>query len=361
MAKKRITIEEIAMAASVSKTTVSRYLNGRTDLMSEATAAKIQNIIELCDYHPSEYARALKNNKTRMIGIIIANILSPWSSAFIGGCEKELSRHGYTALFFNSDNSIEKEKEMVASLDSRGVEGLIVNPVSYSDPYLMNYSLHGVPVVICDCLIKGYPFSAVLAEVREPVRRLIAHLKSQGFTRPIMFTLKKRENYARIMRVQAFRDAMVSEYGYCHEEDIITLEDDDPDEISNILQKLIASASAEDHITVFCVNTSITLRVFSSIQRMKLSIPGDIGVCGQDDWCWDKSICLPTLIYPEVTTINVDSLEIGRQCAKMILRKIAAGNSLSDGSSVVEVPCSFSQRASTTRNQADEGGTKNGD
>ena len=62
---------------------------------------------------------------------------------------------------------------MVASLDSRGVEGLIVNPVSYSDPYLMNYSLHGVPVVICDCLIKGYPFSAVLAEVREPVRRLI--------------------------------------------------------------------------------------------------------------------------------------------------------------------------------------------
>ena len=344
--KKKTTIEEIADAAGVSKTTVSRYLNGRTDLMSEATAKKIHNIIELCDYHPSEYARALKNNKTKMIGIIVSDILSPWSSAFIGGCEKELSNHGYTALFFNSNSSIDKEKELVASLDNRGVEGLIVNPASHTDPYLMNYSLSGVPVVICDRLIKGYPFNAVIAEIRKPIRSLVAHLKEQGFTRPVMFTLRHHENYARIMRVQAFCDAMLSEYGYCNEEDIISVENGDPEEVYGLLQSLVSKASKDDRIAVFCVNTITTLRVFSAIQRMKLSIPEGIGICGQDDWCWDDSIRLPTLLYPEITTVNIDSHEIGRQCAKMVLRKISHENE-SEACEVIEVPCSLSKRVST--------------
>lgn len=346
MAKKRVTIEEIAEAAGVSKTTVSRYLNGMTHLMSEATAKKIQNIIELCDYHPSVYARALKNNKTKTIGIIVADIFSPWSSAFIGECEKELSAHGYTALFFNSNGSIEKEKEFVATLDNRSVEGLIVNPSSPSDPYLMNYALSGIPVVICDRLIKGYPFNAVIAEIRKPIRKMIAHLKEQGYTRPVLFALTKRESYARTLRIQAFQEAMLAEYGYCHEEDIFAIETDSSEEVFTRLQQLMEKKPAEDRVAVVCVNTITTLRVFSSIQRLKLSIPYDIGICGQDDWCWDNSIRLPSILYPEITTVNIDSNEIGRQCAKMILRKIADGSTQED-CEVIEVPCSLSIRAST--------------
>ena len=208
--KKKVTIDVIAEAAGVSKTTVSRYLNGRTELMSKATAKKIQNIIELCDYRPSEYARALKNNRTKMIGIIVSDILSPWTSAFIGGCEEVLSEEGYSALFLNSNNSIKKEKELAASLETRGVEGLIVNPASYNDPYLMKYSLSGMPLVICDRLVKDYPFNAVIAGIREPINALIAHLKSQGFTRPVLFSLTKHENYARMIRVKAFKEMIPS-------------------------------------------------------------------------------------------------------------------------------------------------------
>ena len=217
--KKKVTIEVIAEAAGVSKTTVSRFLNGYTNLMSEATAKKIQQIIEISDYHPSEYARALKSNKTKQIGIIVSDIFSPWSSAFIGECERELSAHGYTALFLNSNGNAEKEKQYVVALENKGVEGIIVNPASCDDPYLINYSLSGLPIVICDRLIKDYPFDTVIAEVHKPINSLIAHLKEQGFTRPILCSLKKRENYARMLRIQAFREAMNSVYGYCNEED----------------------------------------------------------------------------------------------------------------------------------------------
>lgn len=344
--KKKITIEVIADAAGVSKTTVSRYLNGHTNLMSGATAKKIQNIIELCDYHPSEYARALKSSKTKTIGIIVSDIFSPWSSAFIGACEQELSAHGYTALFVNSNGNIDKEKELVTSLQNRGVEGIVVNPASYNDPYLMNYSLSGMPLVICDRLIKGYPFNAVLAEIRKPINNLIVHLKEQGFTRPILFSLRKRENYARMIRIQAFREAMMEQYGYCNEQDIFSIESDDTDAVYTQLKNMMEHIQPDEKVAVVCVNTITTLRVFSSIQRLNLSIPQDIGICGQDDWCWDTSIRLPSLLYPEITTINIDSHEIGRQCAKLILQKINNASEPND-CVVIEVPCSLSIRTST--------------
>lgn len=344
--KKKVTIDVIAEAAGVSKTTVSRYLNGRTELMSKATAKKIQNIIELCDYRPSEYARALKNNRTKMIGIIVSDILSPWTSAFIGGCEEVLSEEGYSALFLNSNNSIKKEKELAASLETRGVEGLIVNPASYNDPYLMKYSLSGMPLVICDRLVKDYPFNAVIAGIREPINALIAHLKSQGFTRPVLFSLTKHENYARMIRVKAFKEAMLAIYGYCNDEDIFNIKNDNSEEVFLRLRDFIEVLSPEERVCILCVNTITTLRVFSAIQRLNLSIPKDIGICGQDDWCWDNSIRLPSLLYPEITTINIDSHEIGRQCANMILRKIT-GDDDSERCEIIEVPCSLSIRAST--------------
>lgn len=348
MGKKKVTIDVIAAAAGVSKTTVSRYLNGRTDLMSKETAKKISNIIQLSDYHPSEYARALKNSRTKMIGIIVSDILSPWTSAFIGGCEEILSGYGYSALFLNSNNSLEREKELVASLKTRGVEGLIVNPVSYLDPYLMKYSLSDTPLVICDRLIKDYPFNAVLAGIREPIYKLVAHLKDEGFTRPVIFSLTKHENYARMIRVKTFKEAMLATYGRCDDNDVFQIKKDDPDEVFVCLKDFLQRVDPKEKVAVLCVNTITTLRVFSAIQRLNLSIPNDIGICGQDDWCWDDSIRLPTLLYPEITTINIDSHEIGRQCANMVMR-IISGEVDRTGCEVIDVPCSLSIRASTKR------------
>lgn len=344
--KKKITIDVIAEAAGVSKTTVPRFLNGRTELMSKPTAQKIQSIIELCDYHPSEYARALKNNRTKMIGIIVADIRSPWTSAFIAGCEMVLSEHGYSALFLNSGNSIAKEKELVATLKNRGVEGLIVNPASHNDPYLMKYALSDMPLVICDRLIKDYPFNAVVPGIEEPLVKLLTHLKEQGFTRPVLFSLTKQESETRMMRVQPFREAMTVVYGAVREEDLICMDTDDPDAVHARLRDFMAQCGEKEKVAVLCANTITMLRVFSAIQRLQLAIPQEIGICGQDDWCWDETTRLPALLYPEITTLDVNSEEIGRQCAEMILRQISGATEQSENE-VVEVPCSLSIRAST--------------
>ena len=73
MSRKNITIEDVARTAGVSKATVSRYLNGRTDLMTAETAERVRSVIELLNYRPSEVARSLKSRKTRTVGVILAD------------------------------------------------------------------------------------------------------------------------------------------------------------------------------------------------------------------------------------------------------------------------------------------------
>ena len=81
--KKRVTINDVAMAAGVSKTTVSRYINGHPELMSEKTRERIRTVIEMTNYHPSDIASNLKKRTTNLIGLLIADISSPFSLSLI--------------------------------------------------------------------------------------------------------------------------------------------------------------------------------------------------------------------------------------------------------------------------------------
>ncbi len=71
---KKLTIEDVAQKAGVSKSTVSQFLNKRFKYMSEATKIRIAAVIEELNYQPNGLARSLKQNRTYMVGIIVANI-----------------------------------------------------------------------------------------------------------------------------------------------------------------------------------------------------------------------------------------------------------------------------------------------
>ena len=74
MTQKKVTITDIAKAAGVSKTTISRYLNGRFDLMSPETRRRIESVIDVSGYQPSTIARSLKNKRSLLLGIVAAAV-----------------------------------------------------------------------------------------------------------------------------------------------------------------------------------------------------------------------------------------------------------------------------------------------
>lgn len=78
-------IKDIAVEAGVSPATVSRYLNNRPGQMTEETRARIAAVIERTGYRPRAAARNLRSSRTNLIGVILADIANPFSSAMLEG------------------------------------------------------------------------------------------------------------------------------------------------------------------------------------------------------------------------------------------------------------------------------------
>ena len=122
---KKLKLEDVAVAADVSPTTVSRVLNNR-GYISEKTRKKVEDAMNEVGYVPNEVARSLFASKTNIVGLIFPNTVIPFYGEMVMQLENLLSHKGYKVLLCNTDDEPEKEKEHLKMLQSSQVDGLIV-------------------------------------------------------------------------------------------------------------------------------------------------------------------------------------------------------------------------------------------
>lgn len=343
----RATISDVAIAAGVSKTTVSRYINGRKDLMSEKTGERIQSIIEQLDYKPSDFARILKTKKTNLIGVLVADMSSPFSTAIVVSASDYLTHHGYTPLVADCGNSLEKEEEFIRIFQAKGVAGLLVNTTSYHNEFLISVAKAGLPVVLCDRDVDNYRFNIVTAENRQILYRLVEHLREQGFTRIVFFTQRWENNSSRFIRRQSFLDAVKKYYGYDASNDVYLIDDRDHDPITQ-LRNLRKRLRPGEIPAVIGVNSVTTVWVFRAMRELGIRIPEEMGLCGPEDWNWKSEMNWSLLIEPNITTFLLPAREIGRQAAEIVLHHIEE-HKVDAEPDEVYLRCEMTVRESTLR------------
>ena len=123
----RPTIADVAAEAGVSKATVSRYFNHRERLLSPDIAARVEAAIAKLAYVPSPMAQALSHGRSRLIGLVVADITNPYSVAVLRGAEKACQDAGYLVMLFNLGNDRERERAAIDALASYQVDGFILN------------------------------------------------------------------------------------------------------------------------------------------------------------------------------------------------------------------------------------------
>lgn len=319
---KKVTITDIAAAAGVSKTTVSRYINGREDLMSEKTRQRIKAVIKMSNYRPSATARSLKSQRSKQIGVIISDLSSPFSTAMMLGIGNYLEQKGYTPIFANCNDSKLREEEFVSSLIAKDVEGLIVNTTSSENLFLISYACRGIPIVLCDRQIKNYKFDIVTGEYIKDMYSFVTHLKEQGYTRPAFFTQKWMHNSSRYLRRQGFIEAVEELYGYDPKDDIYLISTHDKESTPKAFANFMGKIKPGEIPAIIGVNSITTMYVLSEIKKQKLAMPSDIGLCGPEDWDWGNLMNWPNLVEPNITTIYIPAKELGEKSAEMLLKRI---------------------------------------
>lgn len=319
--QKRITISEVAKAAGVSKTTVSRYLNGHCEQMSSQTRSRIQNVIELLDYRPSEIARSLKSRKSNMIGVLISDIITPFSSAVIDGIGSVLTNAGYIPVFVNCENDIDKEQKYIGTFLTKDVDGLIVNTCSRENPALIRLALDGIPIVLCDRDVDQYDFDMAGVQNGKLVRDAIRHLKEAGFTRVGLFTQDYRKSSVRSQRKDSFLKSMQDFFGLDAHADVYVVNGGEENQTLQ-LERFMERVKPGEKPAIFCSNSVVTIRMYRAARRLKLRIPEDLGLIGTDDWGWQNGMSWIDLCDTGITTVTFSPAEVGRECGRLMLEKL---------------------------------------
>lgn len=179
---KRASIKDIARIAGVSVATVSYVLNKKEgSRISDATKKKILEVAETINYTPNKIAKSLKMSKSKLIGLIVADISNDFYSNIARNIEDEAMKLGYTLLIGSSDETPEKFKKLTELFSEQQVDGMIVAPVVESDEAITKLMAEQYPLVTIDRYLENIDLPGVMINNADISEQICNHLVEKEF------------------------------------------------------------------------------------------------------------------------------------------------------------------------------------
>lgn len=311
---KKITMQDVASKAGVSKSTVSQYINNRFEFMGASTKLRVEAAIKELGYIPNQVAKSLKQKKTGTVGVIVANILHTFSTEIIRAIEDECERNGFHLFVCNADDQPEKERAYIDMLVAKQVDGLIIFPTNGNYDYYKQLKNAEFPIVFVDRMINEPIFPTLLLNNESASRIAVDQLVKKGKKKVGLVSTSITQHVTpRIERINGYKKAM-AEHGLAIEEDWIITQN--RQEIGNRLQLLWDSNGRPE--AFFATNDLALIELLKFIKKNGLSIPTDIGVIAIDD---SPFLAIAT---PPISVIRQPTFEIGKDAADTLLQLIGS-------------------------------------
>lgn len=166
MAKKTITIYDVARESGVSMATVSRVVNGNPNV-KPSTRKKVSDVIDRLNYRPNAVARGLASKKTTTVGVIIPDVTNLYFSSLARGIDDIASMYNYNIILANSDGDTEKEKKVLNTVLAQQVDGVIFMGHELKDEVRKEIDLTDTPVVLAGTIDDKDELPSVLIDFKE--------------------------------------------------------------------------------------------------------------------------------------------------------------------------------------------------
>lgn len=285
---KNVTIADVAHAAGVSVTTVSRYLNGNYKKMSPSTKQNIEKTIANLHYLPKTSARRMRQAHSRMVGVIVADISNVFSSLLFRGIYDVLQPAGYDVILMNSNNDIETESAEIKRLLSQQVDGIILQPNSqFFRPYQLILDTK-VPLITVDRTIADQPneVTAVKTSNFDATNQLAEKLIQKGYTNIISFSRTLAEISAQKSRIAGLESAITArKISYTN----IETANMTPKQLKNTIRQLVDD-SISSRTAVISLMGPLLFDLLQAFKENNLHFPNDLGLISFDDWTWSKYV-----------------------------------------------------------------------
>lgn len=308
------TLKDVARAAGVSKSTVSRVFN-RPEKVKPSTRRAVQEAIDELGYKPSRVARRLRvgHGRANMVGLVIPDIQNPFFADITRGVDDVLREQDYALILSNSDEDSERQRLALETLRTESVDGVIVPPVTKDDPQICALVETGMPVVCVDRMLDGVRVDTITSDNFEGAYAAMEHLIGLGHRR-----IGFMGGISRISTTQQRRaayEAALADYNLSVDPDLLREGDSRLESGRRLTSELLA---LEDPPTaIFTGNNLMTLGAFVALHEHDVHVPDDVAVVGYDDVPWAAAL------NPPPTVVGQPGYEMGRRAAEMLLQRIA--------------------------------------
>lgn len=310
----KLTIKDIAELAGVSTATISNYLNGNYNKMSDKTRQQIAEVIGQANYHPSSVARGLAKNENRTIGVSIADITNPFTSQVVSGISEICNKHDYKVIFTNSDNDAKHEVKNLVRLRSEQVSGYIIDPVNPNGTLFKTFSNDNT--IMVDRQADEIAVDTIVTDNESSVKEMISIMKDSGIDEMYFVSWPLDGASTRIQRFKGFLDAM--NYPDDDSHLIHVPHNGAPEEyiqFQNNIQKIMSN-KGDKHIGFFSMNARVFLRLIDAMQNLNYRYPSDYGLATYEEFSWIK------VFRPRISCIRQDSRLIGITAAINLIDKL---------------------------------------
>ncbi|NMX99045.1 LacI family DNA-binding transcriptional regulator [Pseudomonas veronii] len=304
--RSRVTMLDVAQRAGVSKASVSRFIGDDRALLSDAIALRIEHAIAELGYRPNQMARGLKRGRTRLIGMLVADIRNPYSIAVMHGVETACRQHGYSLVVCNTDRDDEQERQHLAALRSYNIEGLIVNTLGHHLEQLLELQRE-MPLVLVDR--KVAPLRSDLVGLDNPaaVRMALEHLEQQGYREIVLVSEATDGTSSRLERLDSFTAEIARRPALSG----TVLELDGA--LEKRLRSFLAKPGAK---AVFCANGIAALACTRALKALECDLFADVGLIALDDLDWYA------LVGTGITALAQPTQAIGASAFDCLLKRL---------------------------------------
>jgi LacI family transcriptional regulator len=308
------TIKDVAREAGVSVGTISNVLSGAVPVRAELRE-RVYATMKRLDYHPNYVARSLRARSTKTLGMIISDITNPFFPQVVRGAEDSAFKHGYLLITFNTDDQIEREKQIFSVLRSRRVDGvlLVVAPSPTNDTaHIRNATKAGIPIVCLDRIPPGVALDSVSVDNVKAAQVCVRHLINQGHRRIGIITGTLSLPTARD-RLDGYRAAL-REAAIKPDPELIVEGDFRQASGYSLAKRLLLQHARPT--ALFISNGMMTLGTIQALEEMGLMCPRDVAIASFDD------LPITGVFQPHLTAVAQPTYQIGYQGAELLIKRV---------------------------------------
>jgi LacI family transcriptional regulator len=302
-----LTLDDVAKAAKVSPSTVSRILNG-TAVVSQDKRKNVEEAIARLGYRPNFMAQALAKGRSMLVGVVTQSISSPFYGETFVGIEHGLAESGYHPMFISAHWRVDEEREAIELLTARRTDALIVLGGNLEDAFLTKIAAT-LPVVTVGRIVVGLENQSVLVNQEMGAMLGVRHLLGLGHRKIAHISGPTSHRDAR-ERLLGYQNAL-AEFGIAFDPSLVI--EGNYQERAGLLATEQLLSRHTDVSAIFCANDQTAFGARLALHRRGIRVPEDISLLGFDD------LFASSFTTPPLTTVRQPGEEMGMTAAKLVL------------------------------------------